>query len=47
MYCGSCTYWENDICYRKGKRINYNNNICEDFVIMYINRNGLEEELKK
>lgn len=40
MFCGSCTYYDNDICYKKGTRVVANNNICEDFVHQYITVDG-------
>ena len=36
MKCGSCTYWDDDICYKKGTRVHSNNNICEYFINQYI-----------
>lgn len=46
MKCGSCIYWENDVCYRKGTKVSLNNNICEDFVNQYNNKT-LEDEYGK
>lgn len=39
--CGNCIYYDNkDICYRKGTRVVFNNNICE----YYVNINNYEGE---
>lgn len=35
MKCANCVYYENEICYRKGTRVCFNNNICEDFIVEY------------
>lgn len=34
MKCGNCIYYEDNICYRNGKRIGFHTNICENFVQM-------------
>ena len=48
MKCANCVYYENDVCYKRGTRVSYNNNICEKFVKNNIfNRDGLEMNLKK
>lgn len=39
MKCGNCTFWENDICYRKGTRVGYNTNCCEHYVTLYVDTN--------
>ena len=43
MKCGNCIYYEDDICYRKGARVSFHNNICDSF-IQLINSN-IEEEI--
>lgn len=30
--CGECVFWENDVCYKKGIRLLFNNNICKDYI---------------
>lgn len=47
MKCGSCIYYESDICYKKGTRVSQNNNICKDFIKIDIIRNGLTMDLIK
>lgn len=32
MKCANCIYYESDVCYKKGARVSYNNNICEHFI---------------
>jgi len=44
MKCANCIFYENDICYRKGIRVLFNNNICKDFVCNNINNNEIQEE---
>lgn len=49
MRCSNCVYYENDVCYRTGKKVSFNTNICEHFVIKYISRSrdGLNMDLIK
>ena len=32
MKCANCIFFNENICYKKGTRVYFNNNICEDFV---------------
>lgn len=47
MYCGNCIYWNDDVCYKKGVRVGFKNNICEHYIKEYINRKGLQMDLMK
>lgn len=47
MYCRSCIYWEDDICYKKGKRVKQNNNICDSFVREYKMESNIDMDLVK
>lgn len=43
MKCANCIYYEEDICYKKGKRVYFNTNICESFVYQN-NEYGVKEK---
>lgn len=45
MKCANCIYYENNICYRKGKRAFHSDMVCQYFV--YENNNYEEDMLLK
>lgn len=39
MKCANCSYYERGVCYKKGTRVSFDNNICEKFIYVYDNKN--------